>query len=89
MWKIMQIILLFSLAVMAGSLVHPLLSIGFLLFAKVISMFLSDVRQGYREMYAMKPKRHLQTADGERLEVVLDDEDSETIFDAPKMKESR
>ncbi len=91
MWKILQIATLFGIAVVIGLLVHPLLSIVFLLLAKIISLFLADVYRGYQETYMEKQKRHLQTADGERLEIVeaLEADDIDPLELDPPMKEGR
>jgi uncharacterized membrane protein YbhN (UPF0104 family) len=82
MGKIIQLISLFVAAVVVGLLIHPLMSIAFLLLAKIISLFWEDARAGYREAFATKRKRHLLTDEGDVLEIIAEE-------DAPAAYEER
>jgi hypothetical protein len=82
-----RIAILFVLAVLAGVLITPLMSIVFLIAARIGFAVWHDARQAYLEEVALareKPKRkHILTADGERLEItVAEDNDEQQLFSA-------
>ena len=68
----------FLAAVLIGLLLHPLASIMFLILAKVVSILWADGAAAYRAEMArdrVKAKRrHIVTDDGERLDVIADED---------------
>jgi hypothetical protein len=80
--SIALILSILIVAVALGMLIHPVMSLLFIVLAKVVDMLWSRgapaFRQAYQQSMAQeKPKRklkHLLTDDGEALDVVYDDD---------------
>lgn len=69
---------LFIAAVIVGLTIHPIASIAFLLLAKVVSVLWADGAAAYRDEMdrprAKAKRKHILTEDGERLDVIAEDE---------------
>ena len=82
--SIALILIIFVIAVALGLLIHPAMSLLFIVLAKVIEILWSHgapaFRQSYQQTIAQeKPKRklkHILTDDGEALDVVYDEENA-------------
>jgi hypothetical protein len=77
------IAILFGLAIVAGVTITPLMSIVFLVAARIVIGIWYDARQAYEaEMTLPIPKRkNILTVDGERLEVTIaEDDDEQRLF---------
>ena len=79
---------IFFIAVLLGVLIHPIMSLLFLVLAKVIEMLWTNAAPAFRESYQQtmmteKPKRklkHLLTDDGEQLDVIDDGQEEQRGF---------
>jgi hypothetical protein len=76
---------LFVAAVAVGFLIHPLFSVLFLIAAKVVSIIWTSAVESYHAISHLKRKRrHIQTADGEQLEIMAAEDADEEIMSSGK-----
>jgi hypothetical protein len=85
MRDLVLIAILFVLAIVAGVTITPLMSIVFLVGARIVIGIWYDARQAYNAEMTLpreKPKRkNILTADGERLDVTIaEDDDEQRLF---------
>ena len=89
--SIALIIAIFVIAVLLGLLIHPAVSLLFIVLAKVVERLWSAGAPAFRESYqqtmahekSKRKLRHILTDDGERLDVVFDDSAAENLVSKP------